>query len=82
MVNIDFGQIFDTGLNSPIPEKVNFRFTQNILGALSPLGIQGIFKAVSINALIILIKYKEKYLAMSNDFINDQINKNKVNIKR
>jgi len=82
MVNIDYGQIFDTGKNSPVPENVPFRFTQNISGALSFLELGGIFMRISLSTLNVLIKYKNIHLTISEDFLEDQVERGIVTRQR
>jgi phosphatidylinositol kinase/protein kinase (PI-3 family) len=44
-VQIDFGHLFDSGRELPIPEIVPFRLSQNIVDSFGVCGVQGPFRA-------------------------------------
>jgi phosphatidylinositol kinase/protein kinase (PI-3 family) len=44
-VQIDFGHLFDSGRDLPIPEIVPFRLTQNMVDSLGVIGVEGPFRA-------------------------------------
>ena len=46
-MHVDFGCLFDHGLNLETPERVPFRLTQNILHTMGPCGgTDGVFRRV------------------------------------
>ena len=44
-VQIDFGHLFDSARDLPIPEVVPFRLTQNIVDSFGVTGVEGSFRA-------------------------------------
>ena len=44
-VQIDFGHLFDSGRELPVPEIVPFRLTQNMVDSLGVCGVEGPFRA-------------------------------------
>ncbi|ORZ38904.1 kinase-like domain-containing protein [Catenaria anguillulae PL171] len=44
LIHIDLGISFDAGSLLPIPEVVPFRLTQNLVDAMGPSGVEGVFR--------------------------------------
>lgn len=52
LIPIDFGHAFGSATEIlPIPEIVPFRLTQQLVGALEPLGVSGILEIAMVNVL-------------------------------
>ena len=45
-MHVDFGCLFDHGLNLEHPERVPFRLTQNLIHAMGVTGVEGVFRRV------------------------------------
>lgn len=44
LIHIDFGVAFEQGRSLPTPETIPFRLTRDILDALGPTGVDGLFR--------------------------------------
>jgi len=73
IVHIDYNICFEKGLELRVPERVPFRMTQILEGALGLTGVYGAFRETSIQVLQLLKNHKDIILALLETFIYDPL---------
>ncbi|XP_037936555.1 serine/threonine-protein kinase ATR [Teleopsis dalmanni] len=72
-VHVDFNCLFNQGETFAIPELVPFRLTQNMVFAMGPLGIEGMFRKCAEIALRVLKQESETLMSVLRPFVYDLI---------
>lgn len=70
-VHVDFNCLFNKGESFNIPEKVPFRLTQNMVHAMGPLGIEGLFRKCCEITLRVLQNQKKTLMSVLKPFVYD-----------
>ncbi|XP_055902742.1 serine/threonine-protein kinase ATR [Eupeodes corollae] len=70
-VHVDFNCLFNKGESFNIPERVPFRLTQNMVHAMGPLGIEGLFRKCCEITLTVLQKQKKTLMSVLKPFVYD-----------
>ncbi|XP_055847877.1 serine/threonine-protein kinase ATR isoform X1 [Episyrphus balteatus] len=70
-VHVDFNCLFNKGESFNIPERVPFRLTQNMVHAMGPLGIEGLFRKCCEITLRVLQKQKKTLMSVLRPFVYD-----------
>ncbi|CAD6186262.1 unnamed protein product [Caenorhabditis auriculariae] len=73
LVHIDYNICFDKGRNLRVPETVPFRLTPNIVSALGPTQIEGVFRDSCEHVLKTLRAGKEVFMTMLDTFVYDPL---------
>ncbi|XGW21489.1 hypothetical protein V3C99_004448 [Haemonchus contortus] len=73
VVHIDYNICFDKGRHLRVPETVPFRLTQNILHALGPTQVEGVFRESCSQVLSTLREGREVLLTMLDAFVYDPL---------
>ena len=74
VMHVDFGCLFDHGLNLETPEKVPFRLTQNLLQTMGPCGgVDGVFRRVCELTLEQLRHHREALLNVLSTMRHDPL---------
>ncbi|KYB28836.1 serine/threonine-protein kinase SMG1 [Tribolium castaneum] len=73
VVHIDYNVCFEKGKTLRVPEKVPFRLTPNIRGALGITGVEGIFRTACENVLKTMRKGRETLLTLLEAFVYDPL---------
>ena len=77
VVHIDFGDTFETTINrASFPEKVPFRLTRMIVNALDGGTVEGLFKQMCINIMVVLRANKSSLVALLEIFIHEPLENN------
>ncbi|KDR17199.1 Serine/threonine-protein kinase ATR [Zootermopsis nevadensis] len=70
-VHVDFNCIFNKGENFTWPERVPFRLTHNMVAAMGPLGVEGMFRRSCEITLRILRAQSETLMSVLRPFVYD-----------
>ncbi|EPB74623.1 FATC domain protein [Ancylostoma ceylanicum] len=73
IVHIDYNICFDKGRHLRVPETVPFRLTQNILHALGPTQVEGVFRESCSHVLSTLREGREVLLTVLDAFVYDPL---------
>ncbi|KAG0722298.1 Serine/threonine-protein kinase SMG1 [Chionoecetes opilio] len=73
VIHIDYNVCFEKGKNLRVPEKVPYRMTQNIEGALGVTGTEGIFRSACEQVLRTMRRGRETLLTLLEAFIYDPL---------
>ncbi|KAG1168656.1 hypothetical protein G6F71_008958 [Rhizopus microsporus] len=74
LIPIDFGHAFGSATEIlPIPEIVPFRLTQQLVGALEPLGVSGILEIAMVNVLEAIQNDKDLLLNIMDIFVKEPL---------
>ncbi|ORE05303.1 hypothetical protein BCV72DRAFT_250689 [Rhizopus microsporus var. microsporus] len=74
LIPIDFGHAFGSATEIlPIPEIVPFRLTQQLVGALEPLGISGMLEIAMVNVLEAIQNDKDLLLNIMDIFVKEPL---------
>ncbi|ETN76508.1 phosphatidylinositol 3- and 4-kinase [Necator americanus] len=73
IVHIDYNICFDKGRHLRVPETVPFRLTQNILHALGPTQVEGVFRESCSHVLSTLREGREVLLTVLDAFLYDPL---------
>lgn len=73
VVHIDYNICFDKGRHLRVPETVPFRLTQNILHALGPTQVEGVFRESCSQVLSTLREGREVLLTVLDAFVYDPL---------
>ena len=71
--NIDFDCIFERAKQLPVPEKVSFRLTRNIVAPLGAFQVRGLFEYYMVEIAKFLQKNKRNILINLSPFYHDQL---------
>ncbi|XP_062573409.1 serine/threonine-protein kinase ATR-like [Saccostrea cucullata] len=72
-IHVDFNCLFNRGETFDWPEKVPFRLTQNLVDALGPLGIEGIFRRSCEVTLRVMRDQMDPLMSVLRTFIHDPL---------
>lgn len=72
-IHVDFNCLFNKGETFDVPEKVPFRLTQNMINAMGPLGIEGIFRKACEVTLRVMRMQKDTLMSVLKPFIHDPL---------
>eukprot|EP00923_Selenidium_pygospionis_P050737 GHVN01087849.1.p1 GENE.GHVN01087849.1~~GHVN01087849.1.p1 ORF type:complete len:1286 (-),score=105.50 GHVN01087849.1:462-4319(-) len=70
-IHVDFNCLFDRGATLPIPERVPFRLTRNIVSAMGVSAVEGVFRTTCEKTLSVVKEHREMLVAMLEAFLND-----------
>ncbi|KAF2069559.1 hypothetical protein CYY_009124 [Polysphondylium violaceum] len=73
IVHIDYNICFEKGLELRVPERVPFRMTQILEGALGLTGVHGTFRETSIQVMQLFKTHKDILLALLETFIYEPL---------
>lgn len=74
VIHIDFGDCFEVAtMREKYPEKVPFRLTRMLIGAMEVTGIEGLFRHTSVQIVNLMRKNRESLLAVLEAFIHDPL---------
>nr|AFH08795.1 Tor [Schmidtea mediterranea] len=74
VIHIDFGDCFEVAtMREKYPEKVPFRLTRMLIGAMEVTGIEGLFRHTSIQIVNLMRKNRESLLAVLEAFLHDPL---------
>ena len=72
-VHVDFNCLFNRGELFATPEKVPFRLTQNMVHALGPMGVEGVFRRSCEVTLEVMRKERDPLLSVLRTFVYDPL---------
>lgn len=72
-VHVDFNCLFNKGETFEWPERVPFRFTNNMIGAMGPMGYEGIFRQACEVTLRVLRNQMDPLMSILKPFIYDPL---------
>nr|XP_022332154.1 serine/threonine-protein kinase ATR-like isoform X2 [Crassostrea virginica] len=72
-IHVDFNCLFNRGETFDWPEKVPFRLTQNLVDALGPLGVEGIFRRSCEVTLRVMRDQMDPLMSVLRTFIHDPL---------
>ena len=72
-VHVDFNCLFNKGESFEWPERVPFRLTQNMVAAMGPLGVEGVFRKSCACALRVLRNNANTLMSIVTPFVYDQL---------
>lgn len=73
VVHVDFNCLFNQGERFEIPEVVPFRLTHNLINAMGPLGVEGIYRKCCETTLKVLQDQKSTLKSVLRPFIYDPL---------
>ncbi|KAG7097441.1 hypothetical protein E1B28_004786 [Marasmius oreades] len=73
VVHVDFNCLFDHGQTLTTPERVPFRLTQNIVGGLGVMGVEGIFRTACEITLQLLRDNTDLLMSILDAFLHDPL---------
>jgi serine/threonine-protein kinase ATR len=72
-VHVDFNCLFEKGLTLTVPEIVPFRLTQNMIDAMGPTGVEGVFRKTCEVTLNVLRENKDALMTILRPFVYDPL---------
>lgn len=72
-VHVDFNCLFNRGEQFAVPEVVPFRLTHNMVHAMGPLGVEGLFRKCCEITLKVLQEQKEPLMAVLKPLVYDPL---------
>ncbi|XP_048255679.1 serine/threonine-protein kinase ATR-like isoform X1 [Haliotis rufescens] len=72
-VHVDFNCLFNKGETFEWPERVPFRLTHNMVGALGPMGVEGIFRQACEVTLRVMRNQMDPLMSILKPFIYDPL---------
>eukprot|EP00762_Andalucia_godoyi_P004400 ANDGO_08208.mRNA.1 Serine/threonine-protein kinase ATR len=73
VVEVDFDCLFNKGQAFPVPEKVPFRLTHNLVDAFGVTGVAGTFRKVAEITLSLIRKHRQLLLNVLETFVHDPL---------
>lgn len=73
IVHVDFNCLFNKGESFEWPERVPFRLTQNMVAAMGPLGVEGVFRKSCVCTLKVLRTNANTLMSMVTPFVYDPL---------
>ncbi|ERL94616.1 hypothetical protein D910_11893 [Dendroctonus ponderosae] len=73
VVHVDFNCLFNKGETFEWPERVPFRLTQNMIAAMGPLGVEGVFRQASEFTLGVLRSNTSTLMSIVTPFVYDPL---------
>lgn len=74
VIHIDFGIAFEQGKCLPTPELIPFRLTRDLISALGPSKVEGIFKKTCEKTMQVLRQHKSTILTIVEVLMHDPLN--------
>lgn len=74
LIHIDFGIAFEQGKCLPSPELIPFRLTRDLISALGPSKVEGIFKKTCEKTMHVLRQHKSTILTIVEVLMHDPLN--------
>ena len=71
--HVDFNVLFNKGEDLPVPERVPFRLTRNIIDGFGPTGVEGSFRKSSEIVMRVLREEREMLVTVLQTFIYDPL---------
>ncbi|ODO06790.1 hypothetical protein I350_04149 [Cryptococcus amylolentus CBS 6273] len=72
-VHVDLNCLFEKGTTFEIPERVPFRLTQNLVGALGVTGVEGVYRKAAEITLDILRSNSDSLMSVLEAFVHDPL---------
>ncbi|XP_049596564.1 serine/threonine-protein kinase ATR [Syngnathus scovelli] len=72
-VHVDFNCLFNKGETFDVPEVVPFRLTQNMVHAMGPMGIEGLFRQACEVTLKLMRDQREPLMSVLKTFLHDPL---------
>ena len=72
-VHVDFNCLFNEGERFATPERVPFRLTRNMVHALGPTGVNGVFRKTCEVTLHVMRKERDPLLSVLQTFVYDPL---------
>ncbi|XP_019728158.1 serine/threonine-protein kinase ATR isoform X2 [Hippocampus comes] len=72
-VHVDFNCLFNKGETFDVPEVVPFRLTQNMVHAMGPMGIEGLFRQACEVTLRLMRDQRESLMSVLKTFLHDPL---------
>ncbi|XP_057715300.1 serine/threonine-protein kinase ATR [Corythoichthys intestinalis] len=72
-VHVDFNCLFNKGETFDVPEVVPFRLTQNLVHAMGPMGIEGLFRQACEVTLRLMRDQREPLMSVLKTFLHDPL---------
>ncbi|XP_042356809.1 serine/threonine-protein kinase ATR [Plectropomus leopardus] len=72
-VHVDFNCLFNKGETFDVPEVVPFRLTQNMVHAMGPMGIEGLFRQACEVTLRLMRDQREPLMSVLKTFLHDPL---------
>ncbi|KAK5640945.1 hypothetical protein RI129_009492 [Pyrocoelia pectoralis] len=72
-VHVDFNCLFNKGETFAWPERVPFRLTQNMVAAMGPLGVEGMFRKSCACTLSVLRAHTKTLMSIVTPFVYDPL---------
>lgn len=72
-MHVDFNCLFNKGEKFDVPEVVPFRLTQNMVHAMGPLGVEGLYRKCSQITLKVLQEQMETLMSVLRPFVYDPL---------
>ncbi|XP_077417783.1 serine/threonine-protein kinase ATR isoform X2 [Vanacampus margaritifer] len=72
-VHVDFNCLFNKGETFDVPEVVPFRLTQNMVHAMGPMGIEGLFRQACEVTLRLMRDEREPLMSVLKTFLHDPL---------
>lgn len=73
VVHVDFNCLFNKGETFEWPERVPFRLTQNMVAAMGPLGVEGVFRRSCAVTLRVLRNNSNTLMSIVTPFVYDPL---------
>merc|ERR1711874_951252 len=73
LVHIDLGVAFDQGKVLPMPEKIPFRLTRDIVDGFGPSGVEGTFRKTCERSMAVLRENKSAILTVVEVLVHDPL---------
>lgn len=80
LLHIDFGMAFEQSLLLPVPERVPFRLTRDLVDALGVEGVSGSFQFHGRHVLRALREHRELFITVLEVFLHDPIARWSINL--
>ncbi|XP_076149495.1 serine/threonine-protein kinase ATR isoform X1 [Alosa pseudoharengus] len=72
-VHVDFNCLFNKGETFDVPEVVPFRLTQNMVHAMGPMGVEGLFRQACEVTLRLMRDQREPLMSVLKTFLHDPL---------
>ncbi|KAL2098334.1 hypothetical protein ACEWY4_007541 [Coilia grayii] len=72
-VHVDFNCLFNKGESFDVPEVVPFRLTQNMVHAMGPMGVEGLFRQACEVTLRLVRDQRESLMSVLKTFLHDPL---------
>ncbi|XP_032809792.1 serine/threonine-protein kinase ATR [Petromyzon marinus] len=72
-MHVDFNCLFNKGLTFGVPELVPFRLTHNMVHAMGPMGLEGLFRRACEVTMRVMCDQRESLISVLKTFIHDPL---------